>query len=709
MPDSQAVATSEAGNAKLEFPSIDIGLSTSVTSTATTTMSSVPDMQKHGALKEQRNPPIIVPASPASPGTREDTKGFESGTGSSGESGNSDALPAIISVIILLIVVAVGIMFVIHRRRRAPQKPEAMGVESDDLAHQAAADAVMQQHMRHMQDHLQGFFAESETDGGGIHQTYSLASMVKVVPRQINPHDIRILDRIGAGQFGDVHRGELACRHASATTVAIKMMKKSNPTDDDVKEFMAEAALMAQFDHPNILRLVGVAATGETLMLVTELATRGSLDKFLQSEETTEVLQLRMAIDVVAGMQYLENCGFIHRDLAARNVLLNSSFECRICDFGLSRKCGVEGSHWEEDGMVAIRWTAPEVLKNNRYTRKTDVWSFGVLLWELWSKASLPYGRGWNNVRVVTEVNSGYRLERPSDCTQEIYVMMMSCWHPEPKLRPPFSKIKAGLTATFNDWQLRGEFAMDMKRLNDLYAASNQLPLKITAVSELEISTISEHDSVAALNSSIATRERIARLERVSPYLDGVPSPVVAPRSPTKGSCPRGNISPARAAIMPSTTHLSPWAKSSPMSVGSPLGKPTPMRVGLAALSTASQLPSGPTAYDVRGSQMVEEPEEAWDNLDPETQEQGVGIFTRFSRRFRESFKAFSFKKKRKSAVITARGSEPDIEPSYLVPTLIRGGQRSGSCGSGECAELPPAAVNLLSNRISPQPGVKRL
>jgi hypothetical protein len=205
-------------------------------------------------------------------------------------------------------------------------------------------DGSVLQHMLKMQDKLQDFFLERETDGGGIHGTYTLASMVKSVPRQLSPRCLRIRKKIGSGQFGEVFSAEFtsSSRNGAAPIgVAIKSMRVEKSSESDKDQFLAEGALMAQFNHPNILRLVGISVGEGTIKLVTELAARGSLQNLLQTTDHVGVpLRMQFALECATGMQYLEHCGFIHRDLAARNVLVTETYTCKICDFGLSRQCG---------------------------------------------------------------------------------------------------------------------------------------------------------------------------------------------------------------------------------------------------------------------------------------------------------------------------------------------------------------------------------
>ena len=229
---------------------------------------------------------------------------------------------------------------------------------------------------------------------------------------------------IGSGKFGVVHVGVLAATDASAPgggtshRVAVKMpatfAAAPNPgagTDD----LLEEAALISRFDHPNIVALAGVVTRGATCKIVLQLCERGSLQSVLRaaaaawahasdSERASDMsmhastrfaFNIAVARDVAAGMVYLEEKRHIHRDLAARNILVHENGSCLIADFGLSRRLGVGDKDYytvRSGGDIPLRWSAPEVVHGARYTTASDVWSFFVTMWEVWSEGARPYG-----------------------------------------------------------------------------------------------------------------------------------------------------------------------------------------------------------------------------------------------------------------------------------------------------------------------------
>lgn len=184
--------------------------------------------------------------------------------------------------------------------------------------------------------------------------------------------------------------------------------------------------------------LGNVSRTSTQLIIVLELAEKGSLLTMLRKHGDISKLQrVRWAIDVSTGMEYLTRLGFIHRDIAARNVLVMADGSCKISDFGFSKETCDNKDYVHVPGRIAFQWAAIEALQDSKYTAKSDVWSFGVLLFELWSKGQKPYG-SWDNLRVRSELHDGYRLPPPQRCPLEIYTIMMDCWHPDEHQRPDF-------------------------------------------------------------------------------------------------------------------------------------------------------------------------------------------------------------------------------------------------------------------------------
>ncbi|XP_022236459.1 ephrin type-A receptor 4-like, partial [Limulus polyphemus] len=145
---------------------------------------------------------------------------------------------------------------------------------------------------------------------------------------------------------------------------------------------------------------------------------------------------------IASGMQYLSDINYIHRDLAARNVLVNNNLVCKIADFGLSREieCATEGDYTTRGGKIPVRWTAPEAIAFRKFTSASDVWSFGIVCWEVMSYGERPYWN-WSNQDVIKNIEKGYRLSAPMDCPEALHQLMLDCWQKERSYRPSFASI----------------------------------------------------------------------------------------------------------------------------------------------------------------------------------------------------------------------------------------------------------------------------
>ncbi|KFZ62950.1 hypothetical protein N321_06156, partial [Antrostomus carolinensis] len=204
--------------------------------------------------------------------------------------------------------------------------------------------------------------------------------------------------------------------------------------------------IMGQFDHPNIIHLEGVVTKSRPVMIITEFMENCALDSFLRlNDGQFTVIQLvGMLRGIAAGMKYLSEMNYVHRDLAARNILVNSNLVCKVSDFGLSR-------FLEDDpadptytsslgGKIPIRWTAPEAIAYRKFTSASDVWSYGIVMWEVMSYGERPY---WDmsNQDVINAVEQDYRLPPPMDCPTALHQLMLDCWVRDRNLRPKFAQI----------------------------------------------------------------------------------------------------------------------------------------------------------------------------------------------------------------------------------------------------------------------------
>ncbi|XP_008551388.1 tyrosine-protein kinase Fer isoform X1 [Microplitis demolitor] len=260
------------------------------------------------------------------------------------------------------------------------------------------------------------------------------------IPRErweLNNDDVILIEKIGRGNFGDVYKAQLRpCK----TEVAVKTCKLTLP-DEQKRKFLQEGRILKQYDHPNIVKLIGICVQKQPIMIVMELVPGGSLLTYLRKNSSTISTgeQLSMCRDAAAGMSYLESKFCIHRDLAARNCLVGYDSNVKISDFGMSRE---EEEYIVSDGMkqIPIKWTAPEALNFGKYTSLCDVWSYGVLVWEIFSKGGNPYS-GMSNSQAREKIDAGYRLPAPDGTPEEVYRLMLRCWEYEPEKRPHFDQI----------------------------------------------------------------------------------------------------------------------------------------------------------------------------------------------------------------------------------------------------------------------------
>ncbi|XP_040608875.1 tyrosine-protein kinase Fer isoform X2 [Mesocricetus auratus] len=259
----------------------------------------------------------------------------------------------------------------------------------------------------------------------------------------LNHEDVSLGALLGKGNFGEVYKGTLKDK----TAVAVKTCKEDLPQELKIK-FLQEAKILKQYDHPNIVKLIGVCTQRQPVYIIMELVPGGDFLSFLRKRKDELKLKqlVRFSLDVASGMLYLESKNCIHRDLAARNCLVGENNVLKISDFGMSRQ--EDGGVYSSSGLkqIPIKWTAPEALNYGRYSSESDVWSFGILLWETFSLGVCPYP-GMTNQQAREQVERGYRMSAPQNCPEEISKIMMKCWDYKPENRPRFSDLHKELTA----------------------------------------------------------------------------------------------------------------------------------------------------------------------------------------------------------------------------------------------------------------------
>ncbi|XP_072546337.1 proto-oncogene tyrosine-protein kinase ROS isoform X2 [Salminus brasiliensis] len=272
-----------------------------------------------------------------------------------------------------------------------------------------------------------------------------------VFPREC----LKLLKLLGSGAFGEVYEGVTVGIHISDVTpeqrVAVKTLRK-HASDQEKVEFLKEAHLMSQFNHPNILRLLGVCVLNEPHYIILELMEGGDLRSYLRGARPTNnrgqllglTSLLDISLDVTKGCVYLEKLHFVHRDLAARNCLVSvrgysdPDRVVKIGDFGLARDVYKSDYYRKRgEGLLPVRWMPPESLTDGIFDKHSDVWAFGVLLWEIMTLGKQPYP-AFSNQEVLHHVNVGGRLPAPAECPQSLYSVMLECWRKQPRERPSF-------------------------------------------------------------------------------------------------------------------------------------------------------------------------------------------------------------------------------------------------------------------------------
>ncbi|XP_069574123.1 tyrosine-protein kinase TXK isoform X1 [Brachyistius frenatus] len=273
---------------------------------------------------------------------------------------------------------------------------------------------------------------------------YAVGPMGRCVPAtagfssekwEINPGELTFMKELGSGQFGVVRLGKWRAQQR----VAIKAIREGAMYEED---FIEEAKVMMRLCHLKLVQLYGVCLQQRPLLIVAEFMENGCLLNFLRQRggALTEAWLLSMCQDVCEGMEYLEGHSFIHRDLAARNCLVNEHNVVKVCDFGMTRYV-LDNQYTSSSGAkFPVKWSPPEVLHYSKYSSKSDVWSFGVVMWEIYSEGRIPF-ENRSNQEVVNDITRGIRLYRPHRASQPLYAIMYRCWHEKPHGRPSFSEL----------------------------------------------------------------------------------------------------------------------------------------------------------------------------------------------------------------------------------------------------------------------------
>ncbi|XP_076681455.1 tyrosine-protein kinase transmembrane receptor Ror isoform X2 [Andrena cerasifolii] len=309
------------------------------------------------------------------------------------------------------------------------------------------------------------------TPGTGTLSSGSSRTSTNRVP-QFTTNNVVLLQELGEGAFGKVYKGELQTGNKCEPPiyVAVKTLKE-NASPKTQSDFKREVDLMTDLRHPNIICLLGVILKGEPMCMLFEYMTQGDLHEFLichsprsdvpLNNGSGKILEqpefLHIALQIASGMEYLASHHYVHRDLAARNCLVGDNLTVKISDFGLSRD--IYSSDYyrvQSKSLLPVRWMPPESIVYGKFTTESDVWSFGVVLWEIYSYGLQPY-YGYNNQEVIDMIRSRQLLPCPEDCPTMIYSLMIECWHEVANRRPQFPEIHHRL----HNWYVNQTYLSD--------------------------------------------------------------------------------------------------------------------------------------------------------------------------------------------------------------------------------------------------------
>lgn len=344
----------------------------------------------------------------------------------------------------LLVVTVLGLLLIVlvHRRSKESQFGSAFkssGMES--VVSFTAARSFNRQGLE-LPEHM--------LDSLGINDDLKTKLRDVLIPERL----LTLGHMLGKGEFGSVREAFLKMEDTSVQKVAVKVLKTDISTSSDIEQCLKEAANMKDFHHPNVIQLIGVSLHRRPQqrlpipMVILPFMKHGDLHTFLLmsrlgDEPFTLSLKtlVQFMLDVARGMEYLGSKNIIHRDLAARNCMLNENMTVCVADFGLSKKI-YSGDYYRQGSVskLPVKWIALESLADNVYTTQSDVWAFGVTMWEIMARGQTPYP-GVENSEVYEYLIKGERLKQPSDCPDDIYEIMHSCWSPVPKCRPSFQQL----------------------------------------------------------------------------------------------------------------------------------------------------------------------------------------------------------------------------------------------------------------------------
>ncbi|XP_019500621.1 PREDICTED: tyrosine-protein kinase receptor TYRO3 [Hipposideros armiger] len=357
-------------------------------------------------------------------------------------------VPVVLGVLTALVTAAALALILLRKRRketRFGQAFDSVMAQGEPAVHFRAARSFNRERPERI---------EATLDSLGISDELKDKLEDVLIPEQ----QFTLGRMLGKGEFGSVREAQLKQEDGSFVKVAVKMLKADIIASSDIEEFLREAACMKEFDHPHVAKLVGVSLRSRAKgrlpipMVILPFMKHGDLHAFLLASRIGEnpfnlPLQtlIRFMVDIACGMEYLSSRNFIHRDLAARNCMLAEDMTVCVADFGLSRKI-YSGDYYRQGcaSKLPVKWLALESLADNLYTVHSDVWAFGVTIWEIMTRGQTPYA-GIENAEIYNYLIGGNRLKQPPDCTEDLYELMYQCWSADPKQRPSFTCLRMEL------------------------------------------------------------------------------------------------------------------------------------------------------------------------------------------------------------------------------------------------------------------------
>uniref|UniRef100_A0A8D0B1P3 Tyrosine-protein kinase receptor n=1 Tax=Sander lucioperca TaxID=283035 RepID=A0A8D0B1P3_SANLU len=358
---------------------------------------------------------------------------------------------------------------------------------------------------------------------------FSAAEMYVPDEWEVAREKIALSRELGQGSFGMVYEGlaKGVVKDEPETHVAIKTVNESASMRERI-EFLNEASVMKEFNCHHVVRLLGVVSQGQPTLVIMELMTRGDLKTYLRSLRPKEwsslslpplKKMLQMAGQIADGMAYLNANKFVHRDLAARNCMVAEDFTVKIGDFGMTRDI-YETDYYRKGGkgLLPVRWMSPESLKDGVFTTTSDVWSFGVVLWEIATLAEQPY-QGLSNEQVLRFVMEGGLLEKPQNCPDMLFELMRMCWQYNPKMRPSFLEIISSL---------KDELDPSFRESSFFYSTDNKPP----EAPQLHLDTMDEIP-LEPPSSTQSQQSPVPQQTPPSPSSEAPPAPSLDPSSPS--------------------------------------------------------------------------------------------------------------------------------------------------------------------------------